>query len=121
MKNETHKKIGEWLVKGNTGMSSMYLAALILGAENVRISYPYDPADFNRCVKLCDYIGFSLVDAMAMAAEHSEHWKQYAMHLPQLQRLYKEECVGDIWSAPKLYKFMTEIQKYADDILRNKK
>lgn len=121
MKDQTYKKIGEWLVKGNTGMSSMYLAAIILGAEDVRVSYPYDPVDFSRCVKLCDYIGFSLIDAMAMAAEHSEYWKQYAMHLPQMMRLYNEECVGDRWRAPRLYKFMSEIQKHADNILMGTK
>lgn len=47
----------EWFVNGNTGESSRTLALwLAEGKRANRVSYPFDPADFNRCVRLLEAV-----------------------------------------------------------------
>lgn len=113
-KEKVIAKIGEWLVDGDTGLSSKYLASVILHGKAKEVSYPYDPSDFNRCVKMCEFVGFPIEDAVFLASRQSVQWKAIHDHLPQVMRLYREECVGDSWRAPKLYAFMKEIREYAD-------
>lgn len=55
MGNERAKKIGEWLMSDDTGLSSKYLAGILLAADSEvvdRINYPHDPSDFGRCLRL---------------------------------------------------------------------
>ena len=112
--NKTTEKIGVWMVDGETGMSSKYLAALILGSIPERVSYPYDPADFNRCVLMCEFVGYPIEEVVWLASKRDKHWAGLHEHLPQLLRLWREECVGDQWRATKLYNFMQEIYQYVE-------
>jgi hypothetical protein len=44
-----YKVIGEWLVNGDTGLSSESLAGYLLGAKE-GFTTPSDPPDFGRCL-----------------------------------------------------------------------
>lgn len=49
--------LGNWLINGDTGVSSKTMAAIALGATNLsstgwNIDAPYDPSDFGRCYRL---------------------------------------------------------------------
>lgn len=46
------KDLAEWLVSCDTGISSITIAAIALGAEKGRFNAPYDPSDFGRCYRL---------------------------------------------------------------------
>jgi hypothetical protein len=48
-------RLGQWLLNGDTGISSGTMAAIALGATKVKkchVDAPYDPADFGRCYRL---------------------------------------------------------------------
>ena len=47
-----YRQIGEWLAKGDVGISSKTMVAIALGAESGRFDAPYDPSDFYRCYEL---------------------------------------------------------------------
>lgn len=113
-KNQVVAKIGEWMTDGETGLSSEYLAGVILHGKPKQVHYPYDPSDLNRCVKMCEYVGFPFEDAVFLASRNSVYWKAIHEHLSQLMRVYREECAGDNWMAPKTYAFMKEIREYAE-------
>lgn len=46
------KRLAEWLVSNDTGISSKTMAAIALGAKKSRFNAPYDPSDFGRCYRL---------------------------------------------------------------------
>jgi len=56
MNAQNTKEIAEWLVSGETGISSKTMAAIALGAEKGRFDAPYDPSDFSRCYKLVNRV-----------------------------------------------------------------
>lgn len=111
---EIIKKIGEWMVDGEVGASSKYLASLILEGKPKHVDYPYDPSDFNRCVKMCSFVGFPLEQAVFLASKQSKYWKAIYDNFSQIMVLYEEECVGDNWRAPKLYELMKDLRNQAD-------
>lgn len=45
-------RVGQWLASGNTGMSSLTMAAIAMGAEKGDFHVPCDQADFGRCLAL---------------------------------------------------------------------
>lgn len=57
---DTAGQIGAWLIHGQTGISSRFIAAVMLGADPVvdrpywGHTHPIDPADFGRCYKLIE-------------------------------------------------------------------
>lgn len=52
MRNTMQAKIGDWLLTGNTGVSSETMAAMALGSNTPSGDGPHDTGDFSRCVKL---------------------------------------------------------------------
>ncbi|HEX7906796.1 MAG TPA: hypothetical protein VF534_01705 [Paraburkholderia sp.] len=50
-------ELGNWLINGDTGISSQTMAAIALGATNLsssgwNVDAPHDPSDFGRCYRL---------------------------------------------------------------------
>lgn len=52
MRETMQAKIGDWLLNGNTGVSSKTMAAMALGSNTNSGDVPHDTGDFSRCVKL---------------------------------------------------------------------
>ena len=108
------KEVGNWLVSGNTGLSSIVMAGVALGASKGReycIS-PSDPSDFNRCLMFLRDCP-SAKAYMNEIAELSPAWKSVIENWDELERCLTEE-VGEYWSktfkgAPKTYKFMKKL------------
>lgn len=48
--------IGEWMASRNTGMSSLTMAAIFLGAEKGDFCEPADAGDFGRCLALLEKV-----------------------------------------------------------------
>lgn len=46
----------QWLFSGDTGLSSRCLCAHMLGVKAERSSYPSDPSDLGRCLRLLELI-----------------------------------------------------------------
>ena len=104
------KKIGNWLLNGDTGSSSEALCGMFLGGETKYISYPHDPSDLNRCVKFLDCVDeskrYTLIFYMGTK---SKQWKAISDNWIELMKLYKKECRKGWGRAPMLYEKMKEI------------
>ena len=48
--------VGTWLASGNTGLSSLTMAAIALGAEKGDFHVPADSGDFGRCLFLLERV-----------------------------------------------------------------
>jgi hypothetical protein len=107
-------KIGQWLMDGDTGLSSLALASFYLTAGNggecaSRLPAPSDPSDFGRCIRflkkcLSKKHQFDLIYAIG---ETTKGWKQVRYNWFELLSIYNEEKNQE--SAPRLYQFMKEI------------
>ena len=105
------KKIAQWMVEGETGLSSECMAAVVLGATPRSAHYPLDPADLNRCMKL--------VKAAPVVKRHfhkiralSKQWRIVIDHWDELSEMFVAE-VGWDWSkaksAPRTYDRMKQL------------
>lgn len=103
------KKIGTWLIDGNTGLSSKAMAAVWLGGSSSRIYAPSDPSDFKRCIQFLEQcIDPSNRGTLVMQmAEFTTDWKNIMQNWLKLVELYEEERDQD--RAPKLYGLMKSI------------
>jgi len=103
------RKIGHWLVRGDTGSSSLAMCGVSLGADIQEPRHPLDPADFGRCYE------FMLIcinqpkrkELIAEMAKKSKEWKIIRENWKILEELWLEEKNEAL--APKLYKKMKEI------------
>lgn len=106
------KKIGAWLINGETGLSSKAMAAVALGVGSDG-SHPYDPDDLNRCLKLIDKIP-EIKLHFDEIAQLSNTWRLMIAKWDELESLFISE-VGFDWSkgdsAPKTYELMREIRE----------
>ena len=104
----------DWLANGETGMSSKSLAFAALGVHQPHISYPFDPADLNRCIKLVRCSPVEVMMGMEALAYRSEVWASLFVHWGVLVSTFEEE-VGIDWgkgrklSATKTYQYMKEL------------
>ena len=107
-------KIGQWLLDGDTGLSSLALASFYLTAGNggecaSRLETPSDPSDFGRCVKFLENCidKNHQHDLIYAIGQVTKNWKRVQDEWFVLMKLYDEE--KNQTSAPKLYKFMKKI------------
>jgi|SRR3990167_7661738 len=92
MKKETLKKIGTWLVRGDTGQSSLSLCAVYLGTDEKSLNYPYDWGDFNRCVGFLNLLTREEEKfVLRKAALQNENWKKIYSEWADLMILYQEK------------------------------
>ena len=91
-KGETLKKIGTWLIRGDTGESSLSLCAIYLGTDERTLNHPYDWGDFNRCVEFLNLLTKGEEKfVLRKAALLDENWKRIYSSWEELMILYQEE------------------------------
>lgn len=107
-------KIGQWLLDGDTGLSSLALASFYLTAGNdgecaSRLPTPSDPSDFKRCVNFLEKcIDKSNQHTLIMEiGQITANWKRVQQEWFVLMDLYNKEKKQE--SSPELYKFMKKI------------
>ncbi|QHM71648.1 hypothetical protein [Mixta intestinalis] len=102
-------EIGQWLVRGDTGLSSETMAAIWLGAKSGRFSFPRDPSDFGRCWRLVEKVpairkAFPRICAVyPPIAPYLENWDE-------LSRLYVAATEHGTGKAPELYQRMIALR-----------
>lgn len=106
-------RLVEWFCGGDTGMSSMAIAAVMSGADLgkiQRLSPPSDPADLGRCLRLLEIFP-EWKSKIHLMAGVSNHWGNASTHWDELEKTMIDE-VGIDWSkgqrAPKTYKVMKQ-------------
>jgi hypothetical protein len=96
-----------WLAGGDSGMSSEAIVHHMLGMESDG-SYPYDPADLGRCLRMLELFPEWKPRITEMAV-YSKAWKSLADRWDSLAAMMADE-VGIDWSkgrsAPRTYKAM---------------
>lgn len=105
-------KVIEWMAGDrDVGMSSKAIAShMSTGKSNG--SYPYDPDDLSRCLKLLEKFPEWKTRIGEMGV-YSDTWKRYAAHWQELHDSMEAE-VGIDWSkgykAPKTYRLMSGLR-----------
>jgi len=109
--NNTKNAFLEWLLfDDDTGVSSEAIGCMIILGKNTRNhSYPLDPSDLNRCVKLLDKIP-ELEDHLDKVAKlGGPVWAELVKNWEALERsLESEKTNGDGRTAPVTYAAMKE-------------
>lgn len=89
-------KIGTWLARGeHNGISSKYMAGIMLGADQDTVSkwlcpWPRDPADFGRCHHLIQCAP-EIREHLHLMKRCGEVWSRLVDHWDEMTRLYEKE------------------------------
>ena len=108
-------KILKWLFTGNVGGSSKAMVAAVLGYPTDG-SYPLDPDDLNRCLKLLAAVP-EIRNHQNKIAELSDTWRKLINKWPKLEATFLKEvgldwCKGD--KAPNTYELMRQSREYPE-------
>ncbi|MBB5663236.1 hypothetical protein GGE68_001412 [Rhizobium leguminosarum] len=105
----------KWLFGRDTGMSSKAILGHMLAGVSDG-SYPYDPADLGRCLRLLEKFP-QWKHRMGEMAQYGGAWPTYAKHWADLETSMADE-VGIDWSkgndASLTYKYMKALRAQAE-------
>lgn len=93
----TVRSVAEWLLSGDTGISSKTIAAIALGIEKkdgFGFDIPYDSADFGRCYRLLKAVP-ELRDYLPLVAEKCPKWRPLVEIWDELTRLYEQDLAEE--------------------------
>ena len=102
--NAKERELVEWLINGNTGVSSLALAARVLGIRKIGMSnHPYDAADLNRCLEVEKIVGVrktrkairELIADPSVKEGVRTRWANLYKRWADLRRLLDEELDQD--------------------------
>ena len=100
MKPNTYKNLLEWSVGGDTGNSSKAMVRIAIGINTSdNPSYPLDPADFNRCLKLVRAVP-EIRNSFGDIAKTSKEWARIIKNWDLVEKTFIDE-VGFDWSLGK--------------------
>jgi len=105
-----NQRAHEWIVSGDTGMSSKAIWAACMGVKSNNAMAPSDPADFGRCYRLLKLIPEWAKDMQAIS-DISLEWALLVARWNEFCGLYEAEYKTGKCS--KLYTAMKELQKQA--------
>jgi len=99
----TTEQVIRWLVKGDTGISSIAIVSHITGYETDRkfSDYPSDAGDFGRCYRLLVAVP-EFRSRIGEMASRSPQWSALVAEWDELERLYES-------NGGTCYRRMTEI------------
>lgn len=107
------KQIGEWLVSDDTGASSKAIAAVMLGADPAVVgarvggTWPRDPSDFGRCVRLVRHVWGGAQHLEKMREVHPK-WNAVVDNWDEWCELYDKGANGITTAGPDLFKLMKD-------------
>ena len=104
------KRVIEWLLGGDTGISSKTIVGVMTGCACNWTDIPYDPSDFGRCYRLLKLIP-EWRGRMREMGERYPKWGPMAEAWEELTALYEEELQRADGRAPKLYERMRTLEK----------
>jgi len=105
-------KIYRWMAGGDVGLSSKAIA-MHMSAGWCDGSYPHDPADLGRCLRLLNLFP-EWKPRIKEMARYGDVWERYVTHWDEMEEQMSNE-VGIDWSkarsAPLTYDMMKMIAK----------
>lgn len=101
-----------WYASDDVGSSSKWLASMLFCVKTEAVEYPYDPADFGRCIRMLRNVRdaediFKELSGK-IKADGGAVWSAYIDNWNELCALWDEESPNK--KCPKLYKRMLELQ-----------
>ena len=98
----------EWFVNGETGNSSQTLALWLSECKRAnRVSFPYDPSDFRRCLLLLDSVP-ELRKNLATLPALSPEWAAIYQNWEALETTLREELAAGN-RAPRTYRLLKQV------------
>lgn len=105
----------EWLVVGDTGLSSINILSHTLSKGktlNLKFTdakfHPRDPSDLKRCVHLLDKVP-ELRESLYIMRNVSRYWEALIDRWDELEGSLKAEMASNPEAAPETYKLMKSI------------
>lgn len=98
----------DWLLSGDTGISSECICAVMTGSKCRDGSTPSDPSDFGRCYRLLQHFP-EWKARMGEVAKKYPEWTALVREWDALTALYEEGIRRKDRCAPKLYARMKEL------------
>lgn len=92
----------DWLLGGDTGVSSKTICAVMTGSKMKGPDVPHDPSDFGRCHRLLILFPEWRARLHEMA-EQFPMWGPMVEAWDELTALYEKESTNKSGMAPKLY------------------
>lgn len=111
------QRTAQWLAEGEVGASSRAMALYIaFDVKAKHSSPPYDPADFDRCLRYLEMVPEARPHIYRMA-DLSPQWAAIAKHWDEIERSHLDE-VGLGWSkgriASRTYDLMKSVLRSAE-------
>jgi hypothetical protein len=109
--------LNEWIIYGETGISSKTMWAAITGAvsqelESGYFDIPHDSDDFSRCYKFWKQCNLTR-EQLNKVKETFNWWAPYIDHWDELAAMYERGCGG-------MYKYMSTLRNQAYEIKGSK-
>ena len=82
-------KIIQWYASGDTGLSSKHMAAVAAGAKGDG-SYPHDPHDLGRCIRLVETVP-EIKERFPIIANTTKEWAIVIANWDELCSMYSVE------------------------------
>lgn len=107
-----NKKLDEWILYGETGISSLTMWGALKGIikidepKHCRCDTPRDPSDFSRCYNLCMYADIDYKDLCAIS-KAIQWWKPMLLRWNEMVELYVAK------DFKKLYEVLQEVDREA--------
>lgn len=87
---EASNPLESWLLSGDTGLSSKFMASVLSGHNMKRNDHPYDASDFGRCVRLLEAEP-ELRKKLSLMNNHGPYWQILVKNWDKLESLYKDD------------------------------
>lgn len=103
------QKALQWIVSGDTGISSKTMWAAIMGVVPYDPDVPYDGGDFGRCYRMCKACEATENDLKVVAVKFP-YWKPIIDNWDKLCRLYEAKDYKGVYNL--LDSFNDEIMSF---------
>ena len=101
------EKVIEWLFNGETGLSSMTIAASVLRVDYKRADIPYDKDDFSRCYKLVKFADIPKSELEILAKNYPQ-WEKFVENWDKLTDMYEK---NRNYSDTRFYEYIKSLRK----------
>lgn len=117
-REDVMKTQNEWIINGETGISSKTMWAAINGVtlkgveypKNINFDVPYDPSDFNRCLKYVEDTGITK-EQLQTVKEVFPWWAPFIDNWEKIVEIFKSEL--HLRSMHKTFDYIQELEKEA--------
>lgn len=114
MNNDYFKRVSQWIVGEDTGISSIAIWSTMMGVQPEEgFCAPSDPSDLGRCLRLLELVP-EWKERISEMAIHGREWAALVSQWDELHQLMDDE-VGIDWSkgnsALRTYERMKAIQR----------